>query len=116
MDIGLYQSAASLSALERWQDAVAQNITSGQVTGYRKRTVEFSTQSAGQWQIDPSASSDDSGIPALFPKATNGISYVAGEATPTGRDLDMAIQGQGFFAVQQADGTTAYTRSGEFSL
>ena len=47
MDIGLYQSAASLSALERWQDAVSQNITSGQVTGYRKRTVEFSAQEGG---------------------------------------------------------------------
>ena len=44
MNIGMYQSAASLSALERWQDSVAQNITSSQVTGFRKRTINFSTR------------------------------------------------------------------------
>ena len=53
MNIGMYQSAASLSALERWQDSVAQNITSSQVTGFRKRTVNFSTQAAGEIQSDP---------------------------------------------------------------
>jgi flagellar basal body rod protein FlgG len=117
MNIGLYQSAAAMSALERWQDVVAQNVTSGQVTGYRKRTVEFSTQSAGEWQLDDgSQTGETTSVPALFPKATNGISFAAGEPTPTGRDLDLAIQGKGFFALQQADGTTAYTRSGEFSL
>ena len=53
MSIGLYQSAASLSALERWQAVVAQNITSSQVTGYRKRTIDFSSEMAGELQTDP---------------------------------------------------------------
>ena len=53
MNIGLYQSAASLSALERWQDVTAQNITASQVTGYRRRTVEFSGVSMGGIQADP---------------------------------------------------------------
>ena len=47
MNVGLYQSASALSALERWQDVVSQNITSSQTTGYRKRTVNFSTQ----WRV-----------------------------------------------------------------
>jgi flagellar basal body rod protein FlgG len=114
MDIGSYQSASALSALEKWQDAVSQNITSGQVTGYRKRTVEFSTQSAGQWNTDPSGKSGD-GVPAMFPKASNGINFASGETNPTGRDMDVAIQGEGFFEVQQPDGSKAYTRSGEFT-
>jgi flagellar basal body rod protein FlgG len=116
MNIGLYQSASALSALERWQDVVAQNITSGQVSGYRKRTVEFSTQPAGGWQLDPNAQAGaDLSQEALFPKATNGISFTPGEAQPTGRDLDVAIQGPGYFQVQMPDGTTTYTRAGEFS-
>ena len=64
MNIGLYQSASSLSALERWQDAVAQNITSSQVTGYRKRTVNFSTQTAGELQSDPAAHASGRGAAA----------------------------------------------------
>jgi len=117
MNIGLYQSAASLSALERWQDAVAQNITSAQTNGFRKRTVEFSTETAGKWNIDPSgrgSSADD--LQALFPRTTNGINFIGGETEPTGRDLDVAIQGQGFFQVKQPDGSTAVTRSGTFHV
>lgn len=116
MNIGLYQSASALSALERWQDVVAQNITSGQVSGYRKRTVEFSTQPAGGWQLDANAQAGaDPSQQALFPKATNGISFTPGEAQPTGRDLDVAIQGPGYFQIQMPDGSTTYTRAGEFS-
>jgi flagellar basal-body rod protein FlgF len=116
MDIGIYQSAASLSALERWQDAVAQNITSGQVTGFRKRTVEFSGTTAGGWGVDGVGQADgDPSQSAIFPTTTNGISFASGETQPTGRDLDVAIQGEGFFEVQMPDGTHAYTRSGEFS-
>jgi flagellar basal body rod protein FlgG len=115
MNIGLYQSASALSALEQWQDVVAQNITSGQVSGFRKRTVEFSTQSAGGWQLDPKAQAgSDPSQSALFPKVTNGISFTNGENQPTGRDLDVAIQGPGFFQVKRADGSMAFTRSGQF--
>jgi len=117
MNIGLYQSAASLSALERWQDAVAQNITSAQTTGFRKRTVEFSGENAGKWNISPpgkTGANDEQ--PAVFTHTTSGINFVSGETQPTGRDLDVAIQGPGFFQVQAPDGTTAYTRSGEFRI
>ncbi len=117
MNIGLYQSAASLSALERWQDAVAQNITSAQTTGFRKRTVEFSTENAGQWNLDPAGKSNSgTEIPAVFTRTTSGVNYVSGETEPTNRDLDVAIQGDGFFEVQKPDGGKAYTRSGEFQV
>ncbi|HET7535391.1 MAG TPA: flagellar hook-basal body protein [Candidatus Didemnitutus sp.] len=117
MNIGLYQSASSLSALERWQDVVAQNISSAQSTGYRKRTVEFTTEEAGERLIDPNARvGSDAGLPALFPKATTGINFLGGETIPTHRDLDVAISGEGFFEVQMADGSHAYTRNGEFHL
>lgn len=117
MNIGMYQSASSLSALERWQDVVAQNITSSQVTGYRKRTVNFSTQSAGEIQSDPRRPvGNEGGIPMLFPKVNTGINFVTGETQPTRRELDLAIQGEGFFEILRADDSRAYTRSGEFRV
>jgi flagellar basal-body rod protein FlgF len=116
MNIGLYQSAASLSALEHWQSAVAQNISSSQVPGYRGRTVNFSAQDNGQFMIGADGRpSSDSGQPASFPTVTSGVSLAAGETQPTGRPLDLAVQGSGFFAVQMPDGTQAYTRNGSFS-
>ncbi len=38
-----------------------------------------------------------------------------GSLIPTQNALDLAISGEGFFAVQMADGRTGYTRAGEFS-
>jgi flagellar basal-body rod protein FlgF len=118
MNIGLYQSASSLSALERWQDAVAQNITSSQTSGYRKRTVDFSSEVAGKWNVDPEAKNGgaENEINAVFTHANSGINFQNGETQPTRRELDVAIQGDGFFEVRKPDGTMAYTRSGEFRL
>lgn len=117
MNIGMYQSAASLSALERWQDSVAQNITSSQVSGYRKRTINFSTQAAGELQSDPRRPvGNEGGIPTLFPKVNTGINFTSGETQPTRRELDVAIQGEGFFELQRPDGSHVFSRSGEFRM
>jgi flagellar basal-body rod protein FlgF len=117
MSIGLYQSASSLAALERWQDAVTQNITSSQVAGYKKRTVEFSMVEAGEVQTNLHQKiGRGEGEPMYFPKATYGINFQTGETEPTRRELDIALQGEGFFEVQMSDGTKAYTRAGELHL
>jgi flagellar basal body rod protein FlgG len=117
MNIGLYQSAASLAALERWQENVSQNITSSQTSGYRKRTIQFSTENAGEMHPDSNSKLGlDAGVPGVFPKTSAGINFISGETMPTRRELDVAIQGEGFFEVQFSDGSMAYTRSGEFRL
>lgn len=117
MNIGLYQSASAMNALERWQDVVAQNITSGQVNGFRKRTVDFSTTAAGEINGDPQARiGGDTTFEALFPKVSTGINFSSGQTQPTRNDLDVALQGDGFFEVQNPDGTHAYTRNGAFEM
>ncbi|MCW8884669.1 MAG: flagellar basal body rod protein FlgF [Motiliproteus sp.] len=40
----------------------------------------------------------------------------SGVLNHTGRDLDVAVRGEGWFAVQAPDGTEAYTRAGELQL
>jgi flagellar basal-body rod protein FlgF len=117
MSIGLYQSASSLAALERWQDAVTQNITSSQVVGYKKRTVEFSVVSAGEVQTDPRQKiGHGEGQAMYFPSASYGISFKEGENSPTRRDLDLALDGEGFFEIQLPDGGKAYTRAGDLHM
>lgn len=46
----------------------------------------------------------------------SGQNFDSGSFLTTGRDLDIAIQGEGWLAVQSADGTEAYTRSGQLKL
>lgn len=44
------------------------------------------------------------------------INYTAGPLVQTGRDLDIAVKGDGFIAVQGKDGREAYTRLGSLSI
>lgn len=103
-----------MTALERWQDAVAQNITASQVTGYKKRTVDFKGIEMGQ--ISTGAKGMPDAEPGMLPKATYGVNFMSGETTPTQRNLDVALQGDGFFQVQTPTGERAYTRAGELHV
>ncbi len=44
------------------------------------------------------------------------IDFTPGPIQSTGRDLDVAIRGQGFIAVQARDGSEAYTRAGDLAI
>lgn len=118
MNIGVYQSAASLTALERWQDVTAQNVTASQVNGYRKRTVEFSGIPMGAIESDPARNKIGNGETPqpIFPRADYGVSFRNGENFPTQRPLDFAIEGNGFFELKRPDGSLTYTRSGAFHI
>ncbi|GGI16320.1 flagellar basal-body rod protein FlgF [Oxalicibacterium faecigallinarum] len=48
--------------------------------------------------------------------STVGTDFRSGAIQHTGRDLDVAIKGKGWFAVERADGTEGYTRSGSLKI
>jgi flagellar basal-body rod protein FlgF len=48
--------------------------------------------------------------------STAGASFAPAPIEHTGRDLDVAVNGQGWIAVQSADGTEAYTRAGNLQV
>jgi flagellar basal-body rod protein FlgF len=45
-----------------------------------------------------------------------GTNFISGALQETGRDLDVAVNGEGWIAVQAADGSEAYTRAGELKV
>ena len=45
-----------------------------------------------------------------------GVNMEAGSAETTGRDLDIAVEGEGFIAVNDKEGNEAYTRFGSFQV
>lgn len=118
MNVGFYQNASALSALERWQDAVAQNITSSQTSGYRKRTANLLSTPGGEVRTGSRSLSGAAAnaVPMQFPQLITGINFKHGEVQPTRREFDLALQGDGFFEVRRADGSLLYTRSGEFRM
>jgi flagellar basal-body rod protein FlgF len=46
----------------------------------------------------------------------NGVDLTPGPVMSTGRELDASINGEGWFAVQAADGGEGYTRAGDFKI
>ena len=53
-------------------------------------------------------------MPGSFPVMKNQVDYNAGELKETSNPLDLAISGEGFFALINANGDKVYTRDGQF--
>ncbi|MEA3213584.1 MAG: flagellar basal-body rod protein FlgF [Chthoniobacter sp.] len=111
---GIYQGAAAMNALERWQTAITGNLASGSVAGFKKDETSFSAALGGSTKLQPGGLSAE--IKRLMPQATSRVSDSQGALRQTGKDLDFAVQGPGYFQVRTPGGGNAYTRNGEFHL
>ena len=112
MDVSLYSAAAAMNATERWQDMVAENLSTASIPGARQQEVNFTSVQAGLGDTEPGSASNNFQIP--FAGASTNFSQ--GELKTTGDKMDLALEGPGFFSVQMPDGSTAYTRDGEFKM
>lgn len=99
-------------------DVISNNLANVNTTGFKKSEIEFqdllyeNIRSPGAEQGNgaelPTGLQVGHGTRAV---ATSRV-FSQGELTQTGAQLDMAIQGDGFFQVTMPDGTLAYTRDG----
>ncbi len=108
MEVSLYSAAAAMNATERWQDLIADNLASANVPGTRRRDIVFSAVPAGHLGTN--------GDPLVIPFASSAVNFSQGELARTGNNMDFAVEGQGFIAIQMPDGSKAYTRNGQFQL
>lgn len=115
MNVSLYQAASALHATERWQETIAQNLTSASVPGFRKQEFTFASVQAGQ-HIPPAGATPSATRAVLLPTGSVATNFHPGEFRMTGVKTDVAIDGQGFFEIQLPDGSSAFTRDGEFHL
>ena len=113
MNVSLYQAASALSANERWQEAIAQNISAASVPGFKKQDVSFSAVEAGLQGVPKAGEATAKWVQPMSKTTTN---FSQGELRASNKPTDMAIQGPGFFEVQRPDGSLAYTRDGEFAI
>lgn len=110
---GIYTAAASLSALEKWQATISQNLASSSVAGFKKSNFAVETNDKLKPQYAPdgvSAARHTGGIPTQ----KTSVNFSPGDIKATGKGTDLAIDGPGFFQIKGADGKNLYTRDGEF--
>ena len=100
----IYLAMSGAKALTERQEVLSHNLANADTTGFRADLTAFRAVPGRQ---DETATTR---VWAL--EASAGFDPQAGPVRQTGRALDVAIRGEGWIAVQAADGEEAYTRDG----
>ncbi|MFP6240621.1 flagellar basal-body rod protein FlgG [Helicobacter pylori] len=118
----LYSATSGMLAQQTHIDTTSNNIANVNTTGFKKSRADFNDlfyqamQYAGTNTSNTTLSPDGKEVGlGVRPSAITKM-FSQGSPKETENNLDVAITGKGFFQVQLPDGTTAYTRSGNFKL
>jgi len=115
MDSGLYAAYTGLLARTQALDTAANNLANAGTTGFRAQRDYFRGVLAGGIDQDPeTASQVGQSVNGFGVLGGNSLDLGQGEIKATGNPLDLALEGQGFFAIQTHNGIR-YTRDGAFS-
>ncbi|MDT8879186.1 flagellar hook protein FlgE [Halomonas saccharevitans] len=100
--MGFSQALSGLNAASSSLDVLGNNIANSQTVGYKSSSAQFADVFAGSTGLGTKVSQvlQDFG---------------AGNIENTGRGLDLAISGQGFYRFQQ-EGEVVYSRNGQLSM
>ncbi len=118
----LFTAASGMRAQQVCIDTIANNLANVNTNGFKGSNVNFEdllyeqvlppgTEVAEGYQI-PTGIEIGSGVRIVGTAKR----FSQGSVEQTRRDLDMCIQGRGFFSVSMPDGTSAYTRDGSVGM
>ena len=107
MDKLIYTAASGLKSHMAAQAAIANNMANASTIGFRAEKVNFN-----------SLLLKGAGFDSRQPASENVTDFdrSAGAVTTTGRNLDIAIPGDQWMAVQANDGSEGYTRRGDLNI
>lgn len=110
MNIGFYTGAAGLVAFQSEMNVVGNNIANSSTTGFKPTTTSFEDLLHYKMYVN---STDEPLQGTGTRNVSTGMNMDQQSLQPTEGDLDYAIVGDGFFAVDN-NGTPAFTRCGSF--
>ncbi len=116
----LWTAASGMQAQQKNIDVVANNLANVNTTGFKRSRADFqdlmyqNLKSTGAPATN--ATQVPTGIQIGLGTRLASVSKIfsPGDFSQTGNELDIAIEGDGFFQIQQPDGTTGYSRAGAF--
>lgn len=122
MDASLWIAKTGLDAQQTRMSVIANNLANVNTHGFKRDRAVFEDllyqnirQPGGQQSVDtqsPTGLMVGTGTRVVATEKT----HTQGNLITTGNALDLAVQGDGFFQIQMADGTIAYTRDGGFKI
>ena len=122
MDASLWIAKTGLTAQQTRMSVISNNLANVNTTGFKKDRAVFEdllyqniVPAGGQVDAE---SETPTGL--MLGTGTRVVAteklHAQGNIITTENALDLAISGEGYFSVQQADGTIAYSRDGSFKL
>ena len=119
---GLESCANGMLALMDMNDNTANNLANVNTIGYKKGSLRFKDvmDSAIYTQTDSVLRNDSSRYLGTLSVGSEALNYThdfsQGALNETNNPYDIAIEGDGFFKIQNADGKIFYTRNGSFTV
>src|SRR5919106_3684712 len=107
MDRMIYVAMSGAKQMLEQQSVVANNLANASTNGFRAQLSAFRAVEVF---------GEGAATRAFVADSTPGADFTPGAIQQTGRDLDVAIEGAGWIAVQTADGREAYTRNGSLQI
>ena len=118
----LWIAKTGMEAQQTQLDNISHNLANVATNGYKRSHAVFEDLIYQNMRQAGANTTDQTTLPTglqvglgVRPVATARI-YTQGNLQQTSNNQDLAIKGDGFFQIQQPDGTTAYTRDGSFQL
>lgn len=116
----LYTAATGMDAQQTNLDIIANNLANASTTGFKRSRADFEDLLSETIRSATAPTAQGGGRPEPLQvglgvrNATTTRSFSQGDLTSTQNSLDVAIEGNGFFRIQRANGDYAYTRAGSF--
>ncbi len=118
----LYTAATGMNAQQHQIDVTSNNIANVNTGGFKKDKAEFQDLMYETLNFTAGSTSattkNPTGIDVGLGVKISGIQkiFLQGQLKPTGNELDIAIEGRGFFQLNLPNGEIGYTRNGSFKL
>ncbi|MCL4492355.1 MAG: flagellar basal-body rod protein FlgG [Nitrospirae bacterium] len=118
----LFTAATGMQAQQLNVDVISNNIANVNTVGFKRSRADFQDLLYQTLRAPGVTSGDGIQVPAgiqvglgVKPVAVQKL-FTQGDFVATNNDLDLVIEGDGFFQITMPDGTMAYTRAGAFKL
>ncbi len=122
MQRSLFIAATGMEAQRLNIDVISNNLANVNTTGFKKSRADFQELLYQGLKTAGASSAEGSEIPTgiqvglgVKPAAVQKM-FQQGDFVSTGNNLDLVIEGSGFFQIQKPDGEVAYSRAGAFKL
>ena len=122
MQKALFTAASGMKCQQAYIDTVANNLANVNTTGFKASQLNFQDLLYDQQVLPGTEATQGNQVPTGL-QIGSGVKIVSssklftqGDLEQTGQQLDVAIQGSGFFRIQMPDGTLAFTRAGSLGL